>query len=339
MKKTIAIIYGGEGLEHHISVKSALNIINALDKNLYTPLPIYIDHDGNWFIVESGKERRLTQTYPAFSDGGGGFQTPSGILKCDLAIIALHGDYGEDGIIQGAIQAAKIKSLSQTVLASALTNDKAACKAVADSLGIPSAKWVLLTDGNSQLAKSNAEEVLKYPMFLKSTSLGSSFGVCKVENKRDFLEAHDKIRKSCGPRIIAEEYVRCDFELECAYLDFGEEYYIPNGVVHANGRVYSFEEKYSEKSSFSPEISAVSDAVREKAVTYSKKLCRAIGIKYISRFDFFVSGERVIFNEINTFPGMTDTSLYPRLLEYGVAPFGECLTRLIEYALSDARNI
>ena len=104
MKKTIAIIYGGEGLEHHISVKSALNIIKALDKNLYTPLPIYIDHDGNWFIVESGKERRLTQAYPAFYGGISGFQTPGGTLKCDLAIIALHGDYGEENGLQHGLQ-------------------------------------------------------------------------------------------------------------------------------------------------------------------------------------------------------------------------------------------
>ena len=345
MKKTIAVIFGGEGLEREISIKSASNILASLSKNLYTPLPIYINSRGEWFYysgdfdmpdsktLEENSSGILKPTYPERIFSRGGFMIDGEPTFPDIAIVALHGNFGEDGIIQGALQSAKIKTLSQSVLACAITSDKAVCKAVAKCLKIPIAKYALLTDKNATRARLLAEKSLTYPMFLKSASFGSSFGVSRVNSPCEFEKEYGNILAMGEERILAEEYIDCDYELECGYIDFGEKRFIPKGVIHAGGRFYSYPEKYSSISDFSPEISEIPSKISKKIVEYSSALCENIGIKYMSRIDFFVRGDEVIFNEINTFPGMTKTSLYPKMLENEFGSFSECLTRLISHAL------
>ena len=351
MKETIAVIFGGEGFEREISIKSASNILASLSKKLYTPLPIYINSRGEWFYyggdfdipdsktIEKSLSGILKPTYPQNISLRGGFVIDGAPIFPSLAIIAMHGNFGEDGIIQGALQSAKIKTLSQSVLASAIASDKAVCKAIADSLEIPNAKYELLTEKNAKLARERAEDSLAYPMFLKSASFGSSFGVAKVSSSCEFEKEYNNILAMGEDRILAEEYIECDYELECGYIDFGEKHFIPKGVIHTGGRFYSLAEKYSSTSDFYPEILEIPSEISKKIVEYSSALCESIGIKYMSRIDFFVRGEAVIFNEINTFPGMTKTSLYPKMLESEFGDFPECLTKLIRHALSDDRTV
>ncbi len=343
MKRTIAVIYGGEGLESDISVESAQNLISALDKRLYTPLPIFIDKSGVWKIVEPGSVKNelcdTPETYPVRLDGESGFFTFGKIIPVEIAIVAMHGNFGEDGIIQGALRCAGIPALSQSVLACALTNDKAACKAVADSIGIKNADWILLTESGGEQALKIVKEKFTYPIFLKACSFGSSFGAYRIECDGEFLSRYAEIRAHGESRIIAEEYIESDYELECAYIDCKGEHYLPFGIVHSEGRFYSFDEKYKSDSSFAPALGKIPEKTARTAVEYSRALRRATGIKYLARFDYFIKGEDVIFNEINAFPGMTKTSLYPRMINERLCPFTECLTRLISYACGYDRNI
>jgi D-alanine-D-alanine ligase len=336
LKKTIAVIFGGAGLENEISVKSAESIIDALDKKLYTPLPIYIDKDGTWRLAEprliGTNGSVLPEAYPVRLDGESGFLVLGRVIVTYLAIIALHGNLGEDGVIQGALLSAKIPYLGQSVLASALTNDKASTKTVAKSLGVPTADWILLTGESPANALALTKQKLSYPIFLKACSFGSSHGTYKIESDLDFTESYEKIRALGEGRIIAEEYIEADFELECAYLDIGTEYYLPFGIVHSGGKFYSYEEKYKADSVFRASLGTIPRKSHNKIIEYSRLIKEAAGIRYIARFDFFVKGDSVIFNEINAFPGMTKTSLFPKMIDENVLPFSECLTRLIEYS-------
>lgn len=343
MKKTVAVIFGGEGFESEISISSAKNIISSLDKKLYTPLPVFIDKGGNWKITEPANaestESCAPEAYPVRLDGESGFLVLGRVIPVHLAIVAMHGNLGEDGVIQGALAAAKIKTLGQSVLACALTNDKASAKAVADTLGIRNARWVLLTDSDARCALKSVSEKLSYPIFLKASSFGSSYGAFRIETDGEFISAYEKIRSMGEERILAEEYIACDCELECAYIDFGEEYYLPFGIVDSHGRFYSLEEKYKSGSSFAPRLGKIPRETEKLAIEYSKALGRAMGIRYLARFDYFIVGCEPIFNEINCFPGMTETSLYPKIINGSLKSFSESLTRLIEYAVQYDRNI
>lgn len=342
MKKTVAVIFGGEGFESEISIKSAENIISALDRKLYTPLPIFIDKTGVWKITQPSVakiSKEAPETYPVRLDGESGFLFLSKVIPAELAIIALHGNLGEDGVVQGALACAKIRTLGQSVLTSALTNDKASCKAVADKLGIRSADWVLLTESNGKEALKAVKERLKYPCFLKACSFGSSYGAFKIESDAQFLKHYEEIRAMGENRVLAEEYIESDYELECAYIDYGKEQYLPCGIVHTGGRVYSLEEKYKSESSFAPTLGKIPSELAERATEYSRELRRALGIKYLARFDYFVRESEIIFNEINCFPGMTETSLYPKMVSCESLSFSQCLSELIRYACEYDRNI
>ena len=178
---------------------------------------------------------------------------------------------------------------------------------------------------------------LSYPIFLKGSSFGSSIGVFKVEKAEDFIGFFQEIRKLGENRILAEEYIKSDFELECGFVDFGEEIFIPEGVI-SGGDFYDFDEKYGSSGSFSANLSIMPEDISKKVVEFSKLLKDCIGIRYISRFDFFIRDGEVIFNEINAFPGMTKTSLYPKMLEKECSSFSIALTKLIDYAIKNDRT-
>ena len=335
MKEKIAVIFGGEGLESDISINSAENIISSLDKKLYTPLPIFIDNAGIWRICEPRQARRggceFPEAYPVNMDMESGFLVLGKVIPVELAIVAMHGNLGEDGIIQGALESAKIRILGQSVLACALTNDKISTKAIADKLKIKTARWVFLFESNSSDALTALKEHLTFPVFLKASSFGSSHGAFKVSSEDEFLISYQKIRELGEKRILAEEYVDIDYELECAFVDYGKEHFFPCGIIQSQGRFYSFEEKYKRDSAFKAHLGSVPSSIEKKAIEYSKALKNEIGIRYIARFDYFVKGEDLIFNEINCFPGMTPTSLYPKIIEEKLFSLTECLTRLINY--------
>lgn len=336
MKKTVAVIFGGRGYESDISIKSAEHVIENLDKRHFTTLPVFIDTDGAFKIIEPRLAhhgaKSAPEAYPVYLDGESGFLVLDRVIPVRLAILALHGNFGEDGVVQGALECAKIKTLGQSVLTSALTNDKAATKTVADKLKIKNAEWVLLTNQSASLAEKEMGSRLDYPIFLKAASFGSSYGSFKVENREEFLARYEKIRNMGETRIIAEELIVCDYELECAYIELSEEHFFPCGIIHSKGRFYSPEEKYKSDSSFTPSLEEAPKSVKEAAIRISRELKNALEVRYLARFDFFVSGTDIIFNEVNTFPGMTATSLYPKIIEEKLCPFTDALTALIERA-------
>ena len=328
MKSTVALIYGGEGYEHEISCISANNIRRLLDHSKYEVIPVIISKSGEWFIEKNGEK---TPTFPAYISGVSGLYCVREIIPVDLAIPALHGDLGEDGVIMGALRASHIKYVGCDVLAGAVCSDKIVTKMIADAARIPTAKWTYFDGENATVAKKQCESLLQYPLFIKPAPLGSSIGISCVTNSADFCDAYNEAVKFHN-RILVEEAVARACELECAYLEIGKREDFAVGKVISGGKFYDFNGKYD--GSTKTEATFTEKKIRDVIVDMSKRLRSAAGISQISRFDFFLTVEgKILFNEINTFPGMTPTSLYPELtLNMGLSE-GEFINRLCDEAL------
>ena len=326
MKATIALIHGGEGYEHDISVLGANNISKMICREKYDVLPVLIDKRGEW-LIDGGK----TSVFPVLLGGKSGLISDSAFIPIDLAIPLLHGDHGEDGEVLGALKSAHIKFIGCGILPSALTADKISAKLIASSIGIPTADFVFSTDKNCDKIVLQAEKALAYPMFVKPSGLGSSIGISKAHNRKELISAYERALKY-SERILIEKAVEVKCELECAYLGvFGKHLYRVGKVI-SDGKFYDFDKKYLSYTETSADIENEEVAI---AVTKAAdKLREVIGAGGLARFDFFLANDgTILFNEINTFPGMTKTSLFPALTVGMGFSEGEFINRLIEEAL------
>ncbi len=340
MQKKLALIFGGEGAERRISELSAASVIEKI-KGKLNFITVGITGGGDWFLfegdyaeIESGewiKSKFKTPVFPSRFNGESGFYTLNGeLVKIDAAFPILHGNSGEDGIIQGALSCAHIPYYGSEVLPSAISSDKAFTKIIAEHLGIPTLPWFIPQNKNPNDVRREAERRLGYPFFIKPRALGSSIGASPVFSKRDFLKAYEEAEKlSCG-KIMIESFANVKSELEVGLWDDGKTRLITNpGAVYSSGKFYSFSAKYENGESH--ETSA--DAKLEKSVirqtrSMARRLSDFLGLGNLSRIDFFLTpfGE-IYFNEINSIPGMTRTSLYPAITElcgnFGVSFFEE----------------
>ena len=326
-RKTVALISGGMGCEHDVSVQSAKNLSGLIDRSRYEVLDVFIDRDGAWYIREGG---RLTPTFPTRLGDAHGFIYGTRIIGTSVAIPCLHGELGEDGNVQGALTLAGISYVGEDVYASAAAQDKIYTKLCAESLGIPTAPFVFFDGEAAHEARAETEARLGYPVIIKPARLGSSHGIKIARCAEEFGTAYAEASAYSG-RLLVEALIDLDHELECAYL-LGR--YAPYGRVLSGGGFYGYEEKYG--GGTPTEISrGKAPETERRASEYAKALVHALGIRTLSRIDFLVTSDgKLYFNEINAFPGMTDTSLFPRLTEEMSLKRGEFIDLLIEDAIS-----
>ena len=325
-RKTVALIYGGRGFESEVSLRGEKNIRPIIEKN-YDCLPIFIDKEGRW-LYEGG------ELFLANIGGRGGFFCPKSgkFYAVDCAFPLLHGDFGEDGIVQGGLECASIPYVGCDVSAGAVCRDKAFLKAAANQLNIPTLPYLLAIKGEEDI-KARAEKEIGYPMFLKPSSLGSSVGASPVRDESEFLGALDSAFLLCD-RVIIEPMLEEKRELECGYFNaLGKEIYTDVGEIICDG-FYDYDSKYGNAPSIKAIVSAkVGETVNRKIKEYARRLVRFLGIRSLSRIDFFLSGDRIYFNEINTMPGFTDGSLYARLIAAAGIPEDKLIEMLIKNAL------
>ena len=323
----LALIYGGMGLESEISVIGAKNLYRYV-KDVFEVVPIFVDKNGVWLTkVEITKEyselpesSELTLAVTPINLGKRGclISCEGEILPIDVAFPLLHGDFGEDGSIQGSLETANIPYFGCKPAESGLCYDKIYTKILADSLGIPTAKWISAIDTSTDEARRKAESEIGYPMFVKPARLGSSFGACPVKDSKGFESAYATAKKLGSGRVLIEKLVNVSSELECVYFKAkNKELFTKIGEIKYESDFYDYDTKYK----FSSSASVIPDSVLDddhgdKIREYSKRLRELIGIRDLARFDFFLdSTGKILFNEINTIPGFTDKSLAPELIK------------------------
>ena len=338
MKKTVALIYGGEGREHEISERSAKNLYAFIDRERFEVVPIFISQTGDWYI-RNNLDGDFIETFPVRYKGKSGFLLFGEVMRVDAAIPILHGDFGEDGKVQGALDVAHIPYVGCGAMAGAICSDKILTKSIADYLSIPTVKWLAFTGDTSAVeAREQAEKKLSYPMFIKPSGLGSSIGAQAVNTPSEFISAFMAAAEAHDSRVLVEELADILYEQECAYLSYEKRVILsPSGRIDCNGRFYDFDLKYSTNRTANAASGILPD---EKTADDMRRWARLIsdfiGIRHIARIDFFITSDKgVFFNEINTMPGLTDSSLYPLMCEDMGLKKGEFINLVLEDLLYD----
>ena len=344
-KIKVAIIAGGMSTEHDVSLKSSTSILKNINKKKYETKTIYFSKTGEAFEY-IGDYKDLCKLRK--EDLKKEVNIMDAIKDVDVVFPVLHGAFGEDGCIQGIFEIMKKPYVGPGVLSSSICMDKVFTKEIINKAGIPQAKyiWIKKVDGiyvyvdekrnEKELSLSKicevAEKKLKYPMFIKPSNAGSSIGITKVDNK-DELIAGIEYASKYDKKIIIEEGV-VGRELECAVL--GNEKVIASctGEVLAADTFYSYEAKYDNKESKTIIPAKISKSIEEEIRATAVKAFKAVDGKGLSRIDFFVEAKtnRVILNEINTLPGFTNISMYPKLFEASGIGYSELIDKLLELA-------
>lgn len=345
-KLKLGVIFGGMSTENEVSCVSGISVIKHLNKEKYEINPIYIDKSGNWFklkIEDIAKEGEKLENRETISN------IIEYIKEMDVIFPVLHGLYGEDGTIQGLFELLKIPYVGCGVLASSVGMDKAYTKVIFEKANINQTKHVYIRKYNENYIYIdekfeeqilNIDEILKividklkFPMFIKPSNSGSSVGINKAHNIQELKSAIEEAAKYDN-KILVEEGI-IGREVECAVL--GNEDVISScvGEIKAADEFYSYDAKYNNEESKTLIPAEISKEKSEKIQKLAIKAFKSIDGKGLSRVDFFIEDktEKVYINEINTLPGFTSISMYPKLFEQVGIGYTELLDKLIELAL------
>ena len=342
MKKLkLGVIFGGMSTENEVSCVSGTSVIKNLNKEKYEIFPIFIDKNGNWFQVdniEKLEEKRSIDNVIKL------------LKNFDVVFPVLHGLYGEDGTIQGLFELLKIPYVGCGVLASSVGMDKVYSKIIFDKAGINQTKYEYIRKDNDNyiyIDKNFNEKILKleditkiiieklkYPMFVKPSNSGSSVGINKVNNEKKLKNAIEEASKF-DKKILIEEGI-IGKEVECAVLGNEEVSSSCVGEIKAADEFYSYDAKYNNQESKTLIPAEISKEKSEEVQKLAIKAFKAIDGKGLSRVDFFIEKDTqtVYINEINTLPGFTSISMYPKLFDAVGIGYTELLDKIIELALN-----
>ena len=352
MKKlSVCILFGGVSPEHAVSLRSAESVLNNIDRNKYNIFPVGITRDGDWILYggkdyaqlptgewERHPQNRRAAISPVRGQGLLSFEGDCVVReRIDVVFPVLHGENGEDGAMQGLLELAGIPYVGPHVSASAVAMDKTLTKLVVDQRGVTQAAWQLVRREELPLRMEKILDTLEkkfsYPMFVKPAGTGSSVGVSKAAD-RAALETALQTAAKFDKKILVEEFIH-GREIEVAVM--GNENPVASicGEIDSGAEFYDYDAKYITDTS-RPYIPAripedVQENVREEAI----KVYNAVGCQGMSRVDFFVTYDdnRVVFNEINTIPGFTSISMYPKLFMASGIPYRQLIDLLLQLAL------
>lgn len=348
-KLKVGVIFGGMSTEHDVSIVSGTSVAKKLNKDKYEVYPIYIENNGEWY-----KCTDISKKY-GVGDKIENIEKIDNVIeylrKMDVLFPVLHGLYGEDGSIQGLFELLKIPYVGCKVLGSSIAMDKVYAKIIFDKANIKQAKYeyvrkdkdkYIYIDKEFNEKRCTLEEVCKiidenltYPMFIKPSNSGSSVGINKSNNIKE-LQEHIEYASKYDKKILVEENLKGK-EIECSVLGNEDVKASCLGEIAPAESFYTFDAKYKNSASkltIPAEInSKLADKVRNEAI----KAFKAIDGKGFARVDFFVNEETegIYINEINTLPGFTEISMYPKLWEQSGLEYSNVLDELIKLALED----
>ena len=352
MKKlSICVLFGGVSPEHEVSLRSAEYVLNCLDPEKYNIFPVGITKGGDWILFggtdysmlpsgdwQSFAGNRRAAISPVRGQGLLNFEGDCVVReRIDVVFPVLHGANGEDGTIQGLLQLAGIPYVGPHVSASAVAMDKTLTKLVADQANVVQADWELVcnSDLNVRLDSivENLEKRFQYPMFVKPAGTGSSVGVSKAADHEQLKDALSKAG-TYDEKILVEEYIH-GREVEVAVMGNQNPVASICGEIDAGAEFYDYDAKYITDTSVAYIPARIPEDVAEIVRDTAVKIYSAIGCQGLSRVDFFVTyeDERVIFNEINTLPGFTSISMYPKLFAASGISGGQLIDELLNLAL------
>jgi D-alanine-D-alanine ligase len=352
-KLRVGVIFGGRSGEHEVSLASGRSVMGAIDRDKYEIVPLGITHTGKWLLkgdplaalladgaVEAGGPEGssvlvATSTGPRELVPGA---TGAAFPPLDVVIPVLHGPFGEDGTIQGLLEMAGIPYVGCGVLASALAMDKIACKGAFAAQGLPQVAYYALKRKDWEIAPdatiAQVEGALRYPVFVKPANLGSSIGINKACDRGELRAALAEAARY-DRKILVEEAVPHAREIECSVLGNDDPIASVPGEIVPGGEFYDYAAKYIDGTSAllipAPIPVEAASRVREIAI----KAFMALDGAGLARVDFLLNGEtgEVYLNEVNTMPGFTEISMYPKLWEASGLPYRELIDRLIELAV------
>ena len=330
----LGIVYGGVSTEHDISVMSAKSVIENLDKEKYEIHEIYINKYGKWYeVIDDEKEEIYNLIWT--------------LKKLDVVFPVLHGLGGEDGTIQGMLEMLKVPYVGCKVLASSVGMDKVYTKIIFEKAGIPEAPYVyikkkenvyIIVNENFEEEEFKIESITKklnYPMFVKPSNSGSSVGVKKATNNEELKMAIENAGQYDN-KILIEQGTNAR-EVECAILDGTEVKASTVGEIMSAEEFYSFDAKYNIPESKTIIPADISKEQIEQIQKLAIRAFKAIDGSGLARVDFFIEKDtnKIYINEINTMPGFTKISMYPKLFEAVGIKYSELLDKLIANAIKD----
>ena len=345
-KKRLGVIFGGTSTEHEVSIVSGTSVIKNLNKEKYEIYPIYIDKAGEWYEFELDNK-----TYKVGDEivGTKKIENIWNYLKTmDILFPVLHGLQGEDGTIQGMFELLKIPYVGTRVLGSSICMDKVYSKIIFEKAKLNQAKYVYIRKFEDKYIYINedfSEEVLDiqetvnkimekidFPMFVKPSNSGSSVGISKAKNKDELINSIIEASKF-DKKILIEENIN-GREIECAVLGNEEVKASVLGEILPAEAFYSFSAKYQNSDSKTVEAPDLPEELTKKVRELAIKAYKAADCQGLSRVDFFVDDKenKIYINEINTLPGFTEISMYPKLWEKSGLTYTELLDKLIELA-------
>lgn len=332
-KIRLGIIYGGMSTEHEVSVTSAKSVIKNLNKEKYEIQEIYITKEGQWQNKEGQQIQNIFEYLKNF----------------EVVFPVLHGLYGEDGTIQGLLEMMKVPYVGVGVLGSAVGMDKVYTKIIFDKAQIPQAKYVYIKkkkEGYTYVQENFNEidlslkeickkinEKIEFPMFVKPSNSGSSVGINKAHNIEE-LEEYIEYAGKYDTKILVEENINAQ-EIECAVLGNEEPKASCTGEILPADEFYSYDAKYKNVESKTQIPANISKETENKIRDLAIRAYKSLDCKGLSRVDFFVEKQtgEIYINEINTMPGFTSISMYPKLWEHSGLKYSELLDELINLAL------
>ena len=350
-KLRVGVVFGGKSAEHEVSLQSAKNIVDAMDKSRFEVVLLGIDKQGQWhisdannYLLNASDPARIalnpSQNSVALVPGNTAqqliqAQNSAPLPDVDVIFPIVHGTLGEDGSLQGMLRMANLPFVGSDVLASAACMDKDVTKRLLRDAGLAVAPFITLTRSNrQQIAFSDVEAQLGLPLFVKPANQGSSVGVSKVTSEAQYHEAV-RLAFEFDKKVIVEKGIK-GREIECAVLGNDDPQASTCGEIVLHSEFYAYDTKYIDDNGAQVVVPAdiapeINDKIRQIAV----QAYQTLGCEGMARVDVFLTPDNeVVINEINTLPGFTNISMYPKLWQASGISYPDLITRLIELAIA-----
>ncbi len=344
-KIRVGLLFGGKSPEHEISILSAKSVLNNINRKKYEVIPIGISKNGYWLSKDETQKIITHDQKEITSDSFKNDKLPDSLIpflqeEFDIIFPLLHGPNGEDGKVQGFLDMINIPYVGTGVMSSALGMDKAFMKKLFAYQNFPQGDFFIIKKNEWQQAgkdiRNNISKKIGFPCFIKPANMGSSIGISRVEDKDNLHSALETAFKYDN-KVVIEEYIS-GREIECSVLGINEiRASLPGEIIPGN-KFYDYQAKYEDKSTELKIPALLDNQVIDKIKDLAIRAFKAIDGEGFGRIDFFLDNNDIYINEINTIPGFTEYSMYPKLWEVSGLPYEKLIGKLIEMTLNHHNN-